>query len=215
MCCKHWTFVNSTHKTYFTLEKLPNWLEPFSLQGVWQQSTKFYTFDCIEWMDMHGFVYLIKVYCCVHQAASGLRSRCTAGRHADTCGVCVRVLWRLFVWTMAEFCMATVCTACVSCWVSGVSDVCLCRAAVAFDDQPAPLPADIFVRAPFEKVVHIIHRRGHMPSSRPPPLHPHNARCHAHSCQLVPVCLPMPITAVRFTVSAHNSRVLCPRCGHM
>ncbi|KAM7373218.1 hypothetical protein PAMP_008089 [Pampus punctatissimus] len=33
--------------------------------------------------------------------------------------------WNLFVWMMAEFCMAPVCTACMSCWVSGVYGVCI------------------------------------------------------------------------------------------
>lgn len=62
-----------------------------------------------------------------------------------------------------------------------------------------------FCPCAFEKVEHIIHRQGHTLSSRPPLLHPHNARCHAHSCQLVPVCLPMPITAGQFTFSAHTT----------
>lgn len=34
-----------------------------------------------------------------------------------------------------------------------------------------------------------------MLSSRSPLLHPQNACCHAHSCQLVPVCLSVSITA--------------------
>lgn len=66
-----------------------------------------------------------------------------------------------------------------------------------------------------EKVEHIIHRQGHMPSSHTPLLHAHNAHRHGNSCQLVPVCLPMPITAGQFTFSARESRVPCPRRGHM
>lgn len=77
------------------------------------------------------------------------------------------------------------------------------------------LPVWHFCLCAFEKVEHIIHRQGHILSSRLPLLHPHNACSHAHSCQLMPDCLPMPITAGQFTFSTHSSRVLCPRCGCM
>lgn len=125
---------------------------------------------------------------------------------------------------MAAFCMAPMCTGCVSCVLSfrGVgclyveSSGALLRSVPSPHAQPVLQPVwHFFVRVPFEKMEHIIHRQGHMPSSRPPLLHPHNARCHAHSYQLVPVCLPMPITVGQFTFSTHNSRVLCPRCGRM
>ena len=132
------------------------------------------------------------------------------GQHADTCGVCVmRVgvwLWNLFVWMTAEFCIACgVCRVCVRlCPVEsrggGGCDVCLCRAVEAFDDlwvsaccSTSAAACVTFLSS--EKVEHIIHRQGHTPSSHTPLLHAHNAHRRGRSCQLVPVCLPMSITA--------------------
>lgn len=130
------------------------------------------------------------------------------------CGICLFGWWLGSVWLR---CVLHVCPVeSQGCWM------CLCveqqrplMICASLRAQLPPLPAWHFCPCAFEKVEHIIHRQGHMPSSRPPLLHPHNACCHAHSCQLVPVCLPMPITAGQFTFSAHNSRPLCPRCGHM
>lgn len=65
-----------------------------------------------------------------------------------------------------------------------------------------------------QKVEHIIHRQGHMLSSHSPPLHPHNAGCSVHSCQLVPVCLAVPITVGWFTFTGQSHMGLCPRCEH-
>lgn len=119
---------------------------------------------------------------------------------------------------MAEFSMGPVCTACVSCWVSGVLDVSsrglwwFVRSLYA---QLVLLPVRHFCACAFEKVKHIIYRQGHMLSSHPPLIHPHNAHYHAHSCLLVAVCLPMAITGGQFTFSTHSSMVLCPRCGHI
>lgn len=127
-----------------------------------------------------------------------------AGRHAHTPVACVAValcawLWNLFIWMMAELCMVLACAACVSCWVSGVLDVCLCRALWRMCAQLVLLLNWYFCPCVFEKVEHIIHRQGHMLSSRSPLFHPHNVHCHAHSCQLLPVFLPMPITEGLFT----------------
>lgn len=61
--------------------------------------------------------------------------------------------------------------------------------------QAVALPLWHFCPCAFEKVERIIHRQGHMLSSRSPLLHPQKACCHAHSCQLVPVCLSVSITA--------------------
>lgn len=231
MCCKHCPFANTTVNTCFNLCRLSNWLEPFSPLGAWRQSARLYTFDCTQWIDIHVFVYLIKFYC-VHHTVFGLRSTLhwrTACRHLwSVCDYVVYVcvwLWNLFKWWLSSVwlrCVLCVCVCvCVLLSLRGVGCVFVqssgglwwfVQACVL--NQRCCL-SDIFVRVPFEKVEHIIHRQGHMLSSRPPLLHPHNARCHAHSCQLVPACLPMPVTASQFTFSTHSSRVLCPRCGHM
>lgn len=201
-------------------------LEPFSPLGAWRQSTRLYACDCTQWVDITCVCVFNQILLC-----SPCSMQHADGQHADTCGVCDYIvyvcvwLWNLFTWRLSSEWLWCVLCVCVSYWVSGVLDVCLCRAAEAFDDLCEPACStttnqccclsDIFVRVPFEKVEHIIHRQGHMLSSRPPLLHPHNARCHAHSCQLVPARLPMPITVGQFTFSTHSSRLLCPRCGHM
>lgn len=106
----------------------------------------------------YGLIYCIKVYC-VYLVAFGLRSCVLLGSMrtpVERVVIMLRVCswqWKLFVWMMAELCMAPVCSACVSCRVSGVLGVCLCRVE-SFDECVLDCccsPSDIPVPVPFSK----------------------------------------------------------------
>lgn len=121
------------------------------------------------------------------------------------------------VYVCNKFCMAPLCTTCLSrkFWM------CLCSAMEAFDEPcenacstSAAALSDIFVCVPFWKGgTDYSPTRTHAEQS--PTSHPHNSRDHAHSCQLVPIFLLMPITAGKFTFITHSTKVPCPKFGHM
>lgn len=56
------------------------------------------------------------------------------------------------------------------------------------------LPVLCFCECDFQKVENVIHTQEHMLSSHSALLHPHNTCCHACSCHLLPVCLPISVT---------------------
>lgn len=207
MCvCKHWESsifsvavfsVGHTFGAWNIVPLLPSHKTSFPSGRLRALST---AISHIVQGNMNGCTYgfYIKVHSSVHHAAFSLTSR-----DADTCGACSHcALWVsacgicLFGWLLSTVwlrCALHVCpvqsrggVACVFVWCGGLWWMCA---------QPVPQPLWHFCPCAFEKVEHIIHRQGHMLSSRSPLLHPQNACCHAHSCQLVPVCLSVSITA--------------------
>lgn len=123
------------------------------------------------------------------------------------CCVVLACTWKLFPFDDGStvFCM------CVLLILRSVGCVFLCTeqsplmSCKSLHARPAPLAVWHFVLFASKKVEHIIHRQGHTLSSRPPLLQPHNARCRAHSCQLVPVCLLVSLTVGSFTFRAPQS----------
>jgi len=129
----------------------------------------------------------IKDFCCVRRAARGPRRPGSTQTPVE----CVVIVSRCACARLAvEFTCLENDSGVSRMRVSGASDGLVCRARglwwfvrVCVLDWSCRL-SDIIILVPFEKVEHIIRRQGHMPSSRPPLLHPHR---RARACQLVPV----------------------------